>query len=358
MAGPAAGAKQDEFMKPAAMKLLLNNADSKPIPCAIGEGAEPIMMFEKIGKPKKLLATMLADAHKRKTPIPNDTARYGMATLDPADTSVIQVRVNKSVKPSMQMALRKTVKGIGFSEIVFIVDDKLEAADGDAEEKEGGEAQTAEIPVEPPRDAKTLTAELVRLVGQMKALSGVDPGYLQRLNGLAAAAGGAIKAPDLAQAEEHLKALGELLAQTPPPLPGTIGPGAAPAAETCAKSRDIWLATRKRVEDGISALRSAILDTYKDAGMSAQLEKAFDDRVGPVREALGDRLGTTLDQAAKTQDAAARGRLMADAQAIMKDYIAYVGSAPIVADLDNNPFISPAIQPTVTKTLEALSKVH
>lgn len=360
MAG--AGAKQDEFMKPAAMKLLLNNADRKPLPCCIGEGDEPIMMVEKIGKPKKLLSDMLADAQKRKTPIDRSTARFGMATLDPADTSTIKVMVNKPVKPSIQVSLRKMVKTIGFKEIIFLVDDALE---NDTDEEGAGTATpTAARPPPPPppqRDARMLTAELAKLIGQMKTLTGVDPGYLARLNGLAAATGAAIKAPDLAQAEVNLKSMEELLASpvpAPPSMPGTAGPSTVASVESCGKARDAWLMTRKRLEDGIAGLRKVILETYPDGTLNTQLETAFEDRVGPVLQTMDDRLAEKLDEAAKTQDASARGQLMAEAQALMKEYMDYVGKTGIVADLDKNPFVPLAIQETVTKTLGALSKMH
>jgi hypothetical protein len=369
----AGGATQDELMKPAALKLLLNTADRKALPCAIGEGDEPIMMVEKIGKPKKVLSQMLDEAKKMKKPMERGTARFGMATLDPNNTSTIQVKVNKPVKPSLQVGLRKMVKKIGFTEIIFLVDDALEeepeddvegtapagtAPQGDAP---GATAATTAPQTEPPRDIKALTAELTTLINKMKALGAVDPAYLHTANGFAAAAAGAIKAPDLALAETNLTSLREHLEKDPPAAPqsGTTAPnGAAPSAEACGKSRDAWKLQRGRLQGSITTLRTSIMDTYKDSNITAQLDAAFSKAVDPVLKALDDRLEVKLDEAAKAADTTARSRLMAEARAIMKEYTDYVESAQIVAELDTNPFVNTEIHERVTKTLEALSKVH
>ena len=54
-------------------------------------------------------------------------------------------------------------------------------------------------------------------------------------------------------------------------------------------------------------------------------------------------------------DAAARAKLVAEAKEIIARYQGVVASEPIIAALDDNPFVELAIQKTLSTTLTALA---
>jgi hypothetical protein len=80
--------------------------------------------------------------------------------------------------------------------------------------------------------------------------------------------------------------------------------------------------------------------------------------VAPGLASLDESRADTLDAATNATDPAERARLVAEANAAMQRYQAYLGSE-IVTMLDDNPFVPLTIRATIGATLSALSRaVH
>ena len=76
--------------------------------------------------------------------------------------------------------------------------------------------------------------------------------------------------------------------------------------------------------------------------------------VAPLLESLDESLADKLDEATNATDATKRAALIAEAREIMTKYQAAL-SNPVIADLDNNPFVPLSIQKTLSATLTGLS---
>jgi hypothetical protein len=70
---------------------------------------------------------------------------------------------------------------------------------------------------------------------------------------------------------------------------------------------------------------------------------------------LDESLAEVLDNATKATDAAKRAELVAEAKAIIGRCQTYLGSEPLLKDLDGNPFVPLNIVATMTKTLTTLA---
>ena len=77
--------------------------------------------------------------------------------------------------------------------------------------------------------------------------------------------------------------------------------------------------------------------------------------MAPLLERLDESLADRLDEAANATDPAERARLVAAARASIAQYQAVLASEPLIADLDDNPFVPLSIQKTLTATLTALA---
>ena len=69
----------------------------------------------------------------------------------------------------------------------------------------------------------------------------------------------------------------------------------------------------------------------------AEIDKRM-ARLDVVLEKLDHRLADALANAHAAQDAAARKTEMANAKALLADYIKYVKSEPMIDHMDSNPF--------------------
>jgi len=140
---------------------------------------------------------------------------------------------------------------------------------------------------------------------------------------------------------------------------GANGGQATANNEAYTKSRDIWLATRKRVESEIEKLRSQIAATYQQDGIAGELDRLYSAKVAPVLTSLDESLAAKLNEATKEADATRRTQLVAEARDIITRYQTYVSGDQTIPQLDKNPFVELSIQQTVTQTLSALIRtVH
>ncbi len=130
---------------------------------------------------------------------------------------------------------------------------------------------------------------------------------------------------------------------------------AARAAGTYDKSGKIWAAVRQKVEADLGKLRASILDAYKGQPFVGEIEAKFTERTAPVLRTLDLGLADKLAEVSKTADKAKRSQLIDQAHDMIDGYRAYA-SAPLLGDLDANPFVPLSVQATVTATLDTLAK--
>ncbi len=365
------GATPDDIMSAAAMKPVLAKAKEGPINCAIGltDAKDGVALLHAKTKPKKLLAEMKKLAKDHSLKLDAGSLRFGTGQLDPDDNTLLRITVNKGPVGGMEAKLRVQMRNSGCAKVEFLVDASLEEEPEDDVAPADAPAAAAAAPEPPPPppppptapapDAATLTATLAQLMQQIAKVAGADKTLQQSLVKIAAAANGALKGGDLAGAAASIRDLRGALAAAADTAKLNAQADGAPSAVTYAKSRLAWLAARNKVASEIDKLRTQIVATYQENGIAADLEKAYQTRVAPVLTTLDESLADKLDEATNATDAAKRGELVTEARAIMDKYAQYLAGEPLIADLDDNPFVPLAIRATIGGTLNALSKaVH
>jgi hypothetical protein len=242
----------------------------------------------------------------------------------------------------------------------------------DAAEAQAQQAQQAQVPPPPPppppqQETKPDPAALTRLLAEqlkrMPAAIAAAPAEKDRLTKIATDANVQLKTNNLVYAgatiEQLRRALDAVMAQAqvpPPPPPPQPSAPTTDGVVAYAKSRLAWLAARKKVESDLDKLRSAIVSTYANDGIAADLEKRYTEKVAPVLANLDESLADKLDEATNATDPTKRAALVAEAKKIMQGYGAYLAGEKIIADLDTNPFVPLAIQQTIAATLTTLEK--
>jgi hypothetical protein len=155
-----------------------------------------------------------------------------------------------------------------------------------------------------------------------------------------------IDAKDTAKAKQAIKVLTEQL--------DMIAPAEVEAGEVdYAKSGEKWIAARTQVNAEIEKLKAALVSTYQAEGLAGDIEKAYSAVVAPVMTAFDDSLAATLNKIAGATDSAAHGELVGQARAILARYQGALAN-PVIADLDNNPFVPLSIHKTLAGTLSGL----
>jgi hypothetical protein len=206
----------------------------------------------------------------------------------------------------------------------------------------------------PGYDAAALKRELAGLIGRVQALT--DLALKGDLARLASQANAGLNGNNLGGAVAAIEKLREALDAASNRQGQANGGQATTGAETYTKSRDIWLATRKKIEGEIEKLRSEIVATYQQDGIAGELETRYAAKVAPVLTTLDESLATKLDEVSKETNSARRVALVNQARTILEDYQSFVTGDPIIPQLDKNPFVELSIQQTVTATLSALGR--
>ena len=209
-------------------------------------------------------------------------------------------------------------------------------------------ASTA-APPPPGAAAAALARDLAELALRIQVLA--DPALKGDLARMASQANALLRSNSLEEAHQRIDELRAALDQQR----AAAGGGNGAAAFT--KSGQIWNATRTKVEAEIEKLRAGIVDTYKAADNVDHLEARYRAKVSGVLKALDESLSDKLSELAGAADVAQRPTLIGEAQGIIARYKSYVASEPLLADLDENPFVPLSIRQTVSTTLSALEKV-
>ncbi len=269
------------------------------------------------------------------------------------DKHVIFLQLQEKALPGMARKTTRMLKKFKikkFKEVVLldehggVLKDEADPTDTDTDEAD--------------LDAAALTRALAELARRIQGVA--DPALKADLARMATQANALLRSNSLAEAAERIEQLRTALDQAGAPANGGNGAtqqvgGTSPAAFT--KSRQIWIAARKKVEDEIEKLRAEIVATYQSDGIADDLDARYRARVSGILQALDDSLSEKLNEVAGAVDMAQRAKLIGEARGIMERYQSYVAGEPLIADLDGNPFVPLSIGQTVSTTLSALEKV-
>lgn len=355
------------------MKRLLMKSKSEPVNCSFApsdtEKTMAVLMLDKVKQPKAVEKDLT-----KKFPNASNT-RFGTAFVDvDTDPKLVLFKINKPISGAARK-LVKTLKGTGFTKVEIVLEDGTPVErDSEEDEVSGAPADisSGDAPPPPPPgpsqapDPAELTRQLTELVKRIPGAVAVTPALKDQLAKFATDAQVNIKTRNYTYAATYIEQLRRALdaaPQGPAPAPGTTQQTAGPAAKPAegprvafAKSRLAWIAARKKMEGEIEKLRGEIVAAFEDDGEGPELDKLYRDRVAPVLQTLDDSLADKLDEAANAADPAQHQKLVEEAKGIIKGYSDFLASEPLIADLDDNPFVPLSIKATMTATLAALSK--
>jgi hypothetical protein len=224
------------------------------------------------------------------------------------------------------------------------------------------QAHPAAEPAKADADTGALTKQLAGLVREIIQVAAEAPASAAALKQQAVAAQAAIKAHDLAAAIAEiaeLQAALEEAAKAPHAEPHGKGGPQAPDAKkraTLATARRAWAAARGKVAGDLEKLHQSMQAAYQDHAFGDQLDNLFETKVRPVLTALDERLAHKLDELTSNQDPPQHAKLLAEARQILDGYSSYVASEPLIAKLDQNPFVKLQIGAILSATLSALEK--
>jgi hypothetical protein len=408
------GGKQagpDDIMTHAEIKAVLAFAKrGDPASCAIAltKDKDGVLLLDKKRKPKAVLNELKKKAGAAGLELETTSFRFGRAVVDTEnDPGLLSLVINKDSPGVMRPKLLERVKKAGFMKLELTVDTALEVEEpaspepsedspapparaGEAEaapappaaptEPEAAEAPAAAAPPDaaaaqpaPPEaapaaaqpDMSGLTRALTDLVRQIVPIFQADQTRGQALRDMATAAQTALRNGDAAGAGRLIAQLTDAVRNVAPapPVSGAAAqaspaaPPNGPGATAFAKARLAWVATRHKIEGEIDKLHAEMTSVYKDHGFGADLDKIFRTKVDPMLDKLDHRLAEKLDEVAKNGDPAGHAKLVQEAKTIIRDYESYIAGEPLIAKLDDNPFVPLQIQKTLSATLAALSKV-
>ena len=386
------------------MKVLLAKASKdKPIRFAFGLGADTsvaLLLLDKTKQPRAVEADLTTKFPQAKN-TRFGTCYIGGAKSEGEETGegeneeaeakgkIVKFYVNKMVS-SMAAKLVKTLKGTSYSKVEILMEDGT-LVEGYEEAEEGTQPQAKTeappttpqgipAPPIPPRappqtpalDAAKLQQALAAQILRIPQVAGNNADFLAVLRKLAVDATTSLKTGNLNYAAAQIEQLKKQLDAGPPastsqtsappvqtaPPPQQINVPGAAGAVAYGKSRLAWLAIRKKMESDIEKLRSEIVAHYaqqNDGNLVADIEKRYQEKVGPVLVNLDESLADKLDDAVNATEANARSKLVQEARDIIGKYQQFVSGSQILADLDKNPFVPLAIQQTLTATLTTLS---
>ncbi|MGL4511486.1 MAG: peptidoglycan-binding domain-containing protein [Lacipirellulaceae bacterium] len=105
------------------------------------------------------------------------------------------------------------------------------------------------------------------------------------------------------------------------------------------KGAAVWHSTRGILETNIEELKKGVRAFY--GAESDELLRQIDEnmvKLGSVLDTLDTRLAESLDAANGAAEGKARTTELKKSQGIMKEYILYVNSEPLIQHMDDNPF--------------------
>jgi hypothetical protein len=354
------------------LKQLMNKASvENPIGCAFGMGDEPafaLLMLHK-SKPGPAVKKELEETFPAAKNV-----RWGSVVVPPETGNLAKFIINKAVS-GMAKRLVKTLKGTGYNKVEIVLEDGtvVEGAADDEDAAAAGpaaEAGVAAAPVagvvppppppmpqaaKPQFDAAQLKQMLGALTPRIGPLGASDSDLLVHLKKLAADAITNLQTNNLTYAAAAIGQLKTALDKAAAAAAAAADSGTSGKAPGgYAQSRDNWLTAHRSITTDIEKLRAELVATYQAEGIAADVEKRFQEKVAPLLTTFDEDLAEKLDQADTATDPAVRSKLVGEARGIMTRFAGALAN-PIVADLDNNPFVKLSIQATLATTLKGLS---
>ena len=134
-------------------------------------------------------------------------------------------------------------------------------------------------------------------------------------------------------------------------------PAAQPLPPALAKAPEVWHQTRKTLSANLDQLKKAIGAQYAAEGpkIIAGIEQSL-KKLDGILDKLDTRLADSLGKAHAAKDPAARGAEMDRSRSILKEYLRYVASEPMIAHIDANPFgVKTNLRQTLSTTLNHLA---
>jgi hypothetical protein len=152
---------------------------------------------------------------------------------------------------------------------------------------------------------------------------------------------------------------------------GAAPAGAAPAGDgktavsnvVFTQTRLVWDATRKKVQTELEALAQAIRTTCRQWNEDPNFEDEVDPNeleaglknLNRILDKLDTRLIDKLDEALNAADPAQRQAKHVEAKGLVQEYLAFVNTDPLLAEIDDNGFTATKVRATVLAALTALS---
>jgi hypothetical protein len=128
---------------------------------------------------------------------------------------------------------------------------------------------------------------------------------------------------------------------------------------TLDKGAFVWHSTRDILTKNIEELKKGVRAAYGTE--HPEIFKAIDQSMGKLNKVvdkLDTRLASALDSAYKAKSDAARIPELKKAESIMKEYLEYVKSEPLIDHMDDNPFgVKTSLKKVITDALQHLSQL-
>jgi hypothetical protein len=106
----------------------------------------------------------------------------------------------------------------------------------------------------------------------------------------------------------------------------------------------------------VATLRSALEKAYGDQPVFADISRSFAARTGPMLARFDSRLDAALAAVVAAEGGAEQPARVTDAKAVLKDYLNFAMTDPLITDLDDNPFVTLGVRQRTTTALAAVAK--
>ncbi|MCP4043198.1 MAG: hypothetical protein GY731_14785, partial [Gammaproteobacteria bacterium] len=120
------------------------------------------------------------------------------------------------------------------------------------------------------------------------------------------------------------------------------------------KSRLAWDGARKTVAAELRKLEQAILEACREEPDFEEIANRT-QQLYRILDTLDERLLDKLDDALNAQEQELRSSIHREAQGLIREYLTFVDSDPLILEVDTNPFTPVAVKKTMTATLSKLS---
>jgi hypothetical protein len=334
-------ASPDEIMSTSELKPVLRAVKSDggaEVSCAVAmtEDREAVILVHKKDKPKRVQANLTKKAKDVGLALNKSSIRFGRATLDPQDETVLLIKVNREpAGGAFQTSIKKRLKLAGFADIVFTVDEGLES---EGEEDAGQPTQGSEVKLP---SVDQLRASMQKLVPAIKSAIEAHPELKEALLAASKSFMSLLGANDLAGAAHSLEDTVRLLKQAAAE-PGKPTADVATARTELVDAMHTVESQLSKLADGLFATNVSELSEIAEFGLSAVTGNY---RV-PMMAALMALGPATPETLAKSGDKA-----IAAVQAFRK----HIDTDERVAACERNPLGVPVtIRTTLGPALDAL----